>query len=156
MQVIPNIASEVKELTVFQRTPAWVLPKYDSVISERTKALFSKRPLLQKLLRGTLKWGSEALGPFLILDSEKLSSFFEWVAKRNLRKGVKDPELRKKLMPNFQFGCKRMIISSDYYPTLEKENVTLETSGIAKFVADGIIAKDGSKYDLDAVILATG
>ena len=156
VQVVPNIADDVKELTVFQRTAAWMMPKYDSVIDERTKKLFAKWPTLQKSVRGVLKWGSEALGPFLILDSERLSSVFEWVAKRNLKKGIKDPELRKKLTPNFQFGCKRMIISSDFYPTLEKENVTLETSGIAKFVKDGIIAKDGIKYDLDAVILATG
>ena len=156
VQVVPNIAADVKELTVFQRTAAWVLPKYDSVISERTKILLAKWPLLQKALRGTLKWGSEALGPFLILDSEKLSSVFEWAAKRNLNKGIKDPELRKKLMPTFQFGCKRMIISSDFYPALEKENVSLETSGIAKFVKNGIVAKDGMEYDFDAVILATG
>ena len=156
VQVVPNIASDVKDLTVFQRTAAWVLPKYDAVISEKTKERFSRWPFLQKVVRGTLKWGSEALGPFLILDSQKLSSVFEWAAKRNLNKGIKDPELRKKLMPNFQFGCKRMIISSDYYPVLEKENVTLETSGIAQFVKDGIVAKDGTKFDLDAVILATG
>ncbi|MBL4607124.1 MAG: NAD(P)/FAD-dependent oxidoreductase [Pseudomonadales bacterium] len=156
VQVIPHIAEEVSELTVFQRTAAWVLPKYDAVISEKTKTLFSKWPILQKTVRGTLKWGSEALGPFLILDSEKLSSVFEWAARRNLKKGIKNTDLRESLTPNFQFGCKRMIISSDYYPTLEKEHVSLETSGIEKFVKGGIVAKDGTQFDFDAVILATG
>jgi len=156
VQVIPNIAPMVKQLTVFQRTAAWVLPKYDRVISDRTKTLFAKWPLLQKIVRGSLLWGSEALGPFIILNSERLSGVFERVSTRHLNKSVKSPELRKKLTPNFQFGCKRMIISSDYYPALERENVTLETSGIRQFVAQGIVSKDGRTHEFDAVILATG
>ncbi|MBV1873718.1 MAG: NAD(P)/FAD-dependent oxidoreductase [Gammaproteobacteria bacterium] len=156
VQVIPNIASDVEQLTVFQRTPAWVLPKFDRVISDRSKRLFSKIPAVQKIVRGVLLWGSEALAPFLILDSPKLSKVFERVSARHLRKSVSDPDLVKKLMPNFQFGCKRMIISSDYYPTLERDNVNLETSGISKFVKGGIVTKAGVEHSLDAVILATG
>lgn len=156
VQVIPEIAADVSKLTVFQRTAAWILPKHDPVISDKVKALFNRLPRLQKVVRGLLFWGSEALGPSLILNSPRLSFPFEWVSARHLRKSIIDPVLREKLKVKFQFGCKRMIISSDYYPALARDNVELVTEGIAEVTEHGIRTNDGVVHELDAIILATG
>ena len=129
VQVVPQIAPEVENLTVFQRTPAWILPKQDPLIPSGVKKVFSRFPRLQKFVRGIFFWGSEALGPSLILNSPTLSKPFEWAAARHLKKCVADPVLREKLKADFQFGCKRMIISSDFYPALTRSNVNLVTEG---------------------------
>ena len=156
VQVIPEIAPVVDKLAVYQRTAAWVLPKTDPLISPKIKNLFSNHPRIQKFIRGILFWGSEALGPSLILNSPKLSFPFEWISKQHLKRSVADPQLREKLKVNFQFGCKRMIISSDYYPALTRDNVDLITEGIDEITENGIRCKDGSEQELDAIILATG
>ena len=156
VQVVPEIAPEVESLTVFQRTAAWIMPKQDPFIPDKVKDVFARFPRLQKFVRGILFWGSEALGPSLILNSPKLSFPFEWVSARHLKKSIADPVLREKLKVNFQFGCKRMIISSDFYRTLTRDNVNLVTEGIAQVTEKGIRSNDGVEHELDAIILATG
>ncbi len=105
IQVVPAIAPEVGELSVFQRTPAWVMPKGDLRFSEDTKRRFRRFPLVQRLFRWLLFWFSEAMGPLIVLNSPRLSKLPEKVSLRHLEKSVGDPELRKKLTPTFQFGC---------------------------------------------------
>ncbi|PCJ19218.1 MAG: 4-hydroxyacetophenone monooxygenase [Gammaproteobacteria bacterium] len=156
IQVIPEIVDDVEHLDVYQRTPGWIMPKIDLEVSEKTQKFFSRFPLIQRLIRGVLYWGSEALAPPLILDSPFLSKIFEGAARRNIKRGIRDPELRKKLTPSFQFGCKRMMISSDYYPSLERENVDLLTSGIQEVKENCIVTKDGLEHPVDCIILATG
>ena len=156
IQVIPEIAADVAHLDVYQRTPGWILPKIDLKVAEKRQRFLAKFPAVQKMIRGVMYWGSEALGPSLILDSPSLSCIFERIARRNIKAGIKDPELRKKVTPTFQFGCKRMMISSDYYPTLERKNVDLLTSGIAEVKSDHIVTKDGQQHPVDCIILATG
>lgn len=156
VQVIPSIQPKVAHLDVFQRTAAWVMPRHDFSIGHQFKSYLARFPQLQSAIRGMLYWGSEALAPFLILDSKWLSKPFEALAYRNLKKHVKDPELRDKLTPHFQFGCKRMIVSDDYYPALTKDNVSLITSPIERVTAEGIITQDGEHHQLDCIILATG
>ena len=112
---------------------------------------------MQKIVRGILFWGSESLGPILILNLPILSFPFEWVsARHHLKKSIADPALREKLKVNFQFGCKRMIISSVFYRTLTRNNVILVTEGIAQVTDKGIRSNDGVEHDLDTIILATG
>ena len=156
VQVVPSIAPKVRKLTVFQRTPAWVVPKNDSVYPAWMRRLFGRFPFLLKASRLLQYWLSELFGPMIILDSPRLSSIGEKLSMAHLRKQVKDPELRKKLTPHFQFGCKRILVSDDYWATFERENVELVTEGIAEIRANGIATRDGRLRELDAVILATG
>ena len=156
IQVVPAIAPTVGKLSVFQRSAAWVMPKRDRRISERTKRLFRRFPLAQRLTRWLLFWLSEMLGPIIVLDSRRLSAIGEKGSLWHLEKSVSDPELRKKLTPNFQFGCKRVLISDDYWPALERDNVELVTEGIAEIRGDCIETKDGALHPVDVIISATG
>jgi cation diffusion facilitator CzcD-associated flavoprotein CzcO len=156
VQVVPAIAPAVARLSVFQRTAAWVMPKRDRKISERTKRLFARVPLAQRLTRFALFWLSEAMGPMVILDSPRLSRIPERASLHHLRRCVSDPVLREKLTPKFQFGCKRVLISDDYWPTFERDNVELVTEGIAEIRSDAIETTDGAQHPVDAIVLATG
>jgi cation diffusion facilitator CzcD-associated flavoprotein CzcO len=127
-----------------------------SAISERAKRRFRRFPFLLKLRRLVLYWLSEAMGPIIFLDAPRLSRVGERMSERHLRRSVADPALREKLRPKFQFGCKRMLISDDYWPAFERENVELVTDAIAEIRADRIVTKDGCEHPVDAIVLATG
>ena len=156
VQVVPAIAGQVEKLHVFQRTPAWVVPKWDKVYSERTKRRLGRFPLLLRLSRFVKYWMSELFGPMVFLDFERLSALPQKGSLAHLSAQVKDPELRAKLTPTFQFGCKRILISDDYWATFERENVELVTDSIEEIKATGIEMKDGTFRELDAIVLATG
>jgi len=156
VQVVPAIASQVEALSVFQRTPAWVVPKMDTFYSEKTKDRLERHPWLLKASRFLRYALSELTGPMVFLDSERLSAVGERMSMRHLEASVEDPELRKKLTPDFQFGCKRILISADYWSSFERENVHLVTDGIEEIRADGIETTDGKLHELDAIVLATG
>ncbi len=156
VQVVPSIAREVEQLYVFQRTPAWVVPKRDRVYSERTKARLRRFPLLLRASRFLKYWLSELFGPMIFLDSERLSRIGEKMSLQHLRQQVKDPALRAKLTPDFQFGCKRMLISDDYWASFERENVELVTDPIEEVRSTGIETADGTLREVDAIVMATG
>jgi cation diffusion facilitator CzcD-associated flavoprotein CzcO len=156
VQVVPSIAAQVDRLSVFQRTAAWVVPKPDHVYSERAKRFFARLPLALRLSRWLRYAASELFGPIVFLDSKLLSAIGEKGSMVHLRRSVKDPELREKLTPKFQFGCKRILISDDYWSTFERENVDLITEPIEEVRHDGIETRDGVLHEADAIILATG
>jgi cation diffusion facilitator CzcD-associated flavoprotein CzcO len=156
VQVVPNIAGEVEHLDVYQRTPAWVVPKRDKVYSERYKRLLARFPALLHASRFVKYWLSELFGPIVFLDNERLASIGEKGSLMHLKEQVKDPELREKLRPNFQFGCKRILISDEYWSTFEKPNVELVTDPIEEIKSTGIQSRDGSFREVDAIIIATG
>lgn len=156
VQVVPSIARQVARLSVFQRTPAWVVPKLDRRYSERTKRLLARFPVLLRASRLLQYAGSELFGPMIILDAPRLSAVGEWLSTRHLHAQVSSPELRAKLHPKFQFGCKRILVSDDYWATFERENVDLVTEPIEEIVPDGILTRDGIIHAFDAMVLATG
>jgi len=156
VQVVPSIAPKVAKLTVFQRTAAWVVPQFDTKYSPRAKRLAVRFPFLLRLSRFLKYWLSEILGPIVFLDSKVLSAIGRRVSMWNLRRQVKDPELRKKLTPNFQFGCKRVLISDNYWAALERENVELVTEPIEAIQREAIRTKDGTTHPVDVIVLATG
>ena len=156
VQVVPSIAPEVGRLSVFQRTPAWVVPRLDEAYSERARRLYARFPWLLKLSRLLLYWTSEIRGPMIFLDSKRLSAIGERWSSGFLEEQVGDPALREKLRPRFQFGCKRILISDDYWSTFERENVDVVTDRIAAVRADGIETEDGKHHPLDAIVMATG
>ncbi len=156
VQVVPSIAREVEHLDVYQRTPAWVVPKNDKVYSERFKRILARFPALLHASRFVKYWLSELMGPIVFLDSEWLSSVGKRGSLLHLEAQVKDPDLRKKLKPNFQFGCKRILISDEYWASFERSNVELVTDPIEEIKSGGIETKDGTFREVDAIIIATG
>jgi cation diffusion facilitator CzcD-associated flavoprotein CzcO len=156
VQVVPAIAPRVATLSVFQRTAAWVVPKRDRPISARMRRLFGRSPALMRVVRLFLYFMSELMGPVIFLDSPRLSRIGERMSERHLRRSVADPALRAKLRPTFQFGCKRMLISDDYWPTFERPNVELVTEPIAEVRAHAVVTADGREHPVDAIVLATG
>jgi cation diffusion facilitator CzcD-associated flavoprotein CzcO len=156
VQVVPSIAREVEHLDVYQRTPAWVVPKNDKVYSERFKRILARFPALLHASRFLKYWLSELMGPIVFLDSEWLSRIGKKGSLMHLEAQVKDPELREKLKPNFQFGCKRILISDEYWASFERPNVELVTDPIEEIKSGGIETKDGKFREVDAIIIATG
>jgi cation diffusion facilitator CzcD-associated flavoprotein CzcO len=156
VQVVPSIAPLVAGLAVFQRTPAWVVPRRDKPYSGRARRLYARFPLLLRASRFAHYALSELLGPMIFLDSKPLSALGERMSLRHLRAQVSSPELREKLRPRFQFGCKRILISDDYWASFERPNVELVTEPIAEIRREGIETRDGALHEADAIVLATG
>ncbi len=159
VQVVPELAKEVAELTVYQRTPIWVMPKLDVVFPAAVQRLFARFPLTQRVLR----WYTDMSLEFMMVITMWKYRHFKLVNKAasNLSKMhrfllVRDRKLSRNLGPEFDFGCKRPTISNSFYPTFTKPHVLLETSGIDRIEYDGIVARDGSKRFIDTLVLATG
>lgn len=159
IQVIPELAKEVSELSVYQRTPILVLPKSDIVFPPVVQRLFAKFPLTQRILR----WFTDTGMDFMMVITMWKYRYFKPVNKSMAAASkiyrmlsVRNRELSRKLEPDFDFGCKRPTISNDYYQTFAKPHVHLETSGIERIEPDGIVACDGSKRSIDTLVLATG
>jgi cation diffusion facilitator CzcD-associated flavoprotein CzcO len=154
IQFIPRIAEQAAQLTVFQRTPAWILPKKDYAFSDAQKRSFG-RSLPRRLFRLKLFWVHEmrALG---FLGNRKVTEAAEAIARAHLKRKIADPALRAKLTPTYRLGCKRVLISNDFYPALARETTELVTAPVASIEADRVIAADGASYPADVLIFGTG
>ncbi|MGL6246682.1 flavin-containing monooxygenase [Pseudomonas sp.] len=155
-QVIPTIAPDVEHLHVFQRTPHWVLPRADRIFGPFQRWLLGLKPAY-KLLRWMLYWQFETR-VIAFKYSKPAIRMVQQHALRFLKRQVPDPELRRKLTPDFTIGCKRVIVSSTLYPALGRGNVTLHSreQGIAAIDENGIVTQDGQHIDLDLIIWSTG
>ncbi|WP_197377419.1 flavin-containing monooxygenase [Mycolicibacterium baixiangningiae] len=159
VQLIPELAENVADLTVFQRTAIYVAPKNDFAIPGFLQRMFAKVPLTQRIFRLFTDSMYELMFVLGVLHYRS----FRWlnVAATDLSKillfaSVRDRELRRKLTPDYEFGCKRPTYSNSYYRTFTKPHVHLQTSGIERVEADGIVACDGTRTALDTLVLATG
>ena len=159
IQVVPAIVEGVAALSVFQRTPIWLMSKPDAEISERTKRLFSRLPFLQRLLRWAVFVIVElTLGPgfihyrkFPFLVDRLERNLVEW-----MRSQVDDPALQEKLIPDYSFFCKRPSFSNTYYPCFNRDYVELVTDSIERVEPEGIRTTDGRLHAFDVVLCATG
>ncbi|MBV9088800.1 MAG: NAD(P)/FAD-dependent oxidoreductase [Mycobacteriaceae bacterium] len=159
VQLIQELAEKAAELTVYQRTPIWVIPKIDFPIPATAQRLFVRFPFLQRALR----WVTDAIGELGVVPG---IVFYRWarpltVAAANLSKAlmfvsVRDKGLRRKLTPDYDFGCKRPTYNNSYYRTFTRPHVHLETAGIERIEPDGIVTADGRKTVIDTLVLATG
>ena len=159
VQLIPEVAKQVAELTVYQRTPIWVTPKSDVGIPRVMQKAFARLPLTQKAVRlaGTSILEAIMVGGVLkYRDFRPISIAAERIARGHLRRQVKDPETRRKLTPDYTLGCKRPTFSNTYSPTFNKPHVHLETTSIASIDKGGIRTADGHRTEIDVLILATG
>jgi cation diffusion facilitator CzcD-associated flavoprotein CzcO len=155
IQIIPSIAPRVGKMYVYQRTASWVAPKPDRPITKKAQAVFRDKPYVQKAARTAIYWFLETMALGYVVEP-RLNKVREYMSTRYLESKVRDPELRRKLTPNFRLGCKRILISNDYYDTLQRENVELITEGIAEIKAGSIVTNDGKERPVDVIIYATG
>ena len=155
IQFVPKIQKQAARIDLYQRTPPWITPKPDRSMSESAQALFKKLPAVQNLLRKTIYTLLEARA-FGFVVNPKMMAIDDKMARAHLKKQVKDPELRKKLTPDYKIGCKRVLISNDYYPAVSKPNVSLVTEGIQEVRAHSVIDGNGVEREVDAIIFGTG
>jgi cation diffusion facilitator CzcD-associated flavoprotein CzcO len=159
VQLIPEIAPRVEHLTVYQRTPIWVTPKIDGDIPRGVQQLFARLPLTQRAARFANSSALEVMMISAVLHFRRASLLNRGaaqLAKAHLYRQVRDPELRRKLTPDYDFGCKRPTFSNAYYPTFNRPNVTLETSPITRIGPETILTADGPPTAVDTLVLATG
>jgi cation diffusion facilitator CzcD-associated flavoprotein CzcO len=154
IQFVPQIAPVVEKLHVFQRTPAWIVPKPDRAFSAReTKWL--KLPLYRRCFRAFLFWLHE-LRVLAFLGNKRAQKLSHKMAVNHIHQHIKDPALRAKLTPLYAVGCKRVMISNDFYPALNRSNVDLVTNRIAEIRPHSIVDEAGVERDIDVLIFGTG
>ena len=155
IQFIPHLQRSAAHVDVYQRSAQWILPKPDRAIPRWRSWLHAHVPLYRRLTR---------LGLFLLLESRlpaftrfpRLTALHRWKARRHLRRQVADPELRRKLTPDYAMGCKRVLMSNDYYPAMAADNLALITTPIAQVAPDGVVDREGRHRPADLIVLGTG
>jgi cation diffusion facilitator CzcD-associated flavoprotein CzcO len=153
IQFVPAIESKVAHLTLFQRTPPWILPKLDFPVSGRWQRIFQRFPFIQSLLRKLLYGQFEFLNRSL--KHPRLIKRLQGVALRNMYRSIKNKELRARLTPDYLIGCKRILQSNTWYRALSKPHVDVVDS-VAEIQGNTVIASDGSRCEADVLIFATG
>ena len=155
VQLIPEIAKKARHLTVFQRSPNWVVERNDREFREIEKKLFRWIPLWAWLYRSYFYWRWEKSWPEFIEHSRPARKKTRQLKER-IAQEVKGSELAETLTPAFPLGCRRILLSDDYYPALQRGNVTLETTPIERLDANSLITTDGHHHYVDCVVAATG
>jgi len=155
VQLVPGIADKVAHLDLYQRTPGWVIPRMDYAFEEKSKQRFARFPALQRLFRDLIYLRAESLA-YGFTRSPKMIAKFQKLAEAYLAKAVPDPVLRAKLTPNFPIGCKRVLISDDFYPALQRKNVEVISDAVAEITSKGVVTADGRLREVDTILYATG
>lgn len=155
IQLVPQIASKVAKLYLFQRTPPWIIRKPDRKLTALEYFLNKYLPVHLRIRRYFVYLKHEIqVGNFL--GNKLIQRTARWRGMSQLRKQVKDPVLRKKLTPDYSIGCKRVLLSNDYYPALQRSNVTLITDKIERITAEGPATKEQGIHASDVIIYCTG
>ncbi len=155
IQIVPEVARQVAHLDVYQRTAPWVMPRKDRAYRRVERLGFRFVPFLQKAYRTGIYWGRECFVPGFVVNP-KLAAPAQKLALRTIERGIDDPALRARVTPGYQIGCKRILISNDYYPTLAQEHVAVVTDAITEITPTGIVTADGTTREVDAIVVATG
>ena len=155
IQFIPQIAPQVRQLFVLQRSANWMLPRHDRAYSERERRRFARHPWLATAYRWWI-WLQHELRFPLFRRAGFAARGVERVARQHIEAEIPDPTLRAALLPDYPPGGKRLLISDDYYQTLRRENVELVTNALDHIDAEAIVLRDGRRLPVDCLILATG
>jgi cation diffusion facilitator CzcD-associated flavoprotein CzcO len=155
IQTVPAIQPIVERVDVYQRSPGWTFPKSDFAYKERTKRLFERFPVLQRLDRAAV-FAFMELGAAAMTSHRWLLAPFRAAGRLQIKRAIDDPELRRKVTPSDEVGCKRIMLTDEWYPTLTKPNVELVTDRIEEVTANGIRTADGTERPADVLVLATG
>ena len=154
IQFVPEIQPRVERLHLFQRTPPWVMPLRARPITRVERAVYRRFPAAQRAMRAGIYWARELYA--LPMLRVQLSRITRRLATLHLRSQIGDPELRRKLTPTYAPGCKRILISNEYYPALAKPNVEVIDSGITEVRERSVVAADGTEREVDTIIFGTG
>ncbi|GHE43544.1 flavin-binding monooxygenase [Streptomyces longispororuber] len=157
VQCVPHLAERAAALDVYQRTPPWVLPRLERRVPAAESALYRRSPRLRRLARAVAYWTRESwllcfTGPLHRVVSRGVTA----LARLHLRCRVPERELRRRLLPSFRLGCKRVLLSNDYYPALRRTHVSLVTDPVAAVTEDSVITRDGRVRPADVIVFATG
>jgi cation diffusion facilitator CzcD-associated flavoprotein CzcO len=155
IQVVPAIQPIAEQVDVYQRSPGWTVPKGDFAYPPWAQRLFEAVPAVQRLERAILL-GLAELGAAAMTRYRRLLPLIRRVSERQITKAIEDPELREKVTPSDELGCKRIMLTDDWYPTLTEPNVDLITERIAEITSEGIRGEAGTERPADVLILATG
>jgi cation diffusion facilitator CzcD-associated flavoprotein CzcO len=155
VQIVPELAKVAARLCVFQRTPNWLIPRLNWPYGKIRKTLFRYLPGYRALTRASIYFFQEWLFNALRTGS-MCNRIMRSLALWHLRRQVLDQRLQENLTPNYEFGCKRVLLSDDYYPCFNLANVELVTESIERFTSSGIRTVDGASRDFDVVVFATG
>lgn len=155
IQAVPAIQQEVAQLDVYQRSPGWTLPKGDREYSRLARAVFRRLPALRRLDRASV-YAFQELAAAAFTRHRWLLPVFRILGMRQIKSAISDPELRRKVTPTHEFGCKRIMLTDDWYPALTRGNVDLVAEGIDRVMPGGIRDATGAERPADAIVLATG
>ena len=153
-QFVPLIRRHAEKLVVFQRTPAWVMPKFDWKLSRVERTLLRRVPFLQRIVRWSIWGGLEVM--IQTVHRPWLARRFEAIGRWNINRAVKDPELRKALTPDYTLGCKRVLVSNTFYPALAKPNVDVVPAAVTEIRERSIVDANGDEHEVDTIIFGTG
>jgi cation diffusion facilitator CzcD-associated flavoprotein CzcO len=154
VQIVPAIQPVAGRLSVFQRTPAWVIPRRERTLRPWEHWVYRRIPGAQRTMRAIVSWAMEAT--VIGFLRPRLMRLVQRLALANLRRAVPDPDLRAKLTPDYAMGCKRVLKSGDYYPALARDNVDVVTEAIAEVRPHGIVTRDGVEHPADVIVFGTG
>ncbi|MGW1433532.1 flavin-containing monooxygenase, partial [Streptomyces sp. NPDC002431] len=155
IQIVPAIQPKVGRLTLFQRTPPWVMPRMDRKISGVERWLHRTLPVTGTARRGLL-WGIRELQVGAFTKHPNELGLVEKIAKGNMARAIKDPALRAKLTPSYRIGCKRILLSNTYYPALAQPNTDVVAAGLTEVRGSTLVASDGTETEADVIIFGTG
>ncbi|MEU5515447.1 NAD(P)/FAD-dependent oxidoreductase [Streptomyces griseoaurantiacus] len=154
IQIVPEIQPQVSRLTLFQRTPPWVMPRADRAIGTLERKLHRALPVTAKARRGLL-WGIRELQVQAFTKFPGELDVVERLARRNMARAIKDPALRARLTPDYRIGCKRILLSNTYYPALARPNTEV-VGALAEVRGSTLVSTDGSETEADAIVFGTG
>jgi cation diffusion facilitator CzcD-associated flavoprotein CzcO len=155
IQFVPVIAQQVASLTIFQRTPPWVMPRFDRAIKESAQEKYRANPRRQQRVRSAIYWFRE-LNLLAFTRRGRISRLAEKLARRHLAKQVADPALRERLTPSYALGCKRILLSDDYYPALTRPNVEVVAAPVVEVRPHSVVDAEGREHHVDTIVFGTG
>ena len=155
IQIVPAIVDDVAELQLYQRTPAWVMPRPNNAFPQWMRTVFASVPGVRALLRAGIYWIHEGVG-FAMTKQPRLLKIGELMGKWNIKRSIKDPELQRKLTPDYRAGCKRILNSDTYYRGIANPKAGVITERIERITPGGIVTADGVEHPVDVLVWATG
>lgn len=155
IQIVPAIVDDVAELQLYQRTPAWVMPRPNNAFPQWMRNVFRRVPGVRALLRAGIYWIHEGVG-FAMTKQPRLLKIGELMGTWNIKRSIKDPELQRKLTPHYRAGCKRILNSDTYYRGIANPKTSVITERIERVTPAGIVTADGVEHPVDVLVWATG
>ena len=155
IQFVPRIVDRVGRLKLFQRSGAWVVSKPDRPFKRFEQRLFARFPLLDRVYRTLIYWKNESRALAFTRFGFLLETF-AWKARFEAWRQMRDADKRRRLIPDYKIGCKRILLASDWYPAIDRDNLDLITDDIDHIEADAVVTKDGTRHAADVLIYGTG